>query len=159
MSSLKVRVVRVIDGDSLEVQVWRNGVPGGDLLEVRLSGLDAPERGQRGWRDAAARLADVVGWDVSVLDFVELDCDRRSRRVGLLYPEGEYPGDPDVESLNLLMVREGWAWFYDGSRGLCDAFIENALLYQEDARERRQGIWAFPRRDWISPWDWRDGVR
>ena len=61
MSSLKVRVVRVIDGDSLVVEVWSNGVLTGELFEVRLSGIDAPERGQRGWRDAKARLADLVG--------------------------------------------------------------------------------------------------
>jgi micrococcal nuclease len=54
-----VRVIRVIDGDSLEMEVdlgnrvtWRDN--------FRLHGIDAPERGQPGYVEASLHLAQLL---------------------------------------------------------------------------------------------------
>ena len=49
-------VERVIDGDTLDTNTGR----------VRLFGIDAPERGEKCFREATARLKELVGGTVKV---------------------------------------------------------------------------------------------
>lgn len=49
------RVVRVVDGDTLDLAVR------GHPVRIRLLGIDAPERGQPGWTTARDRLASRLG--------------------------------------------------------------------------------------------------
>ena len=77
-----VHVVRVIDGDSVKVQL-----PDGAEHPVRMYGIDAPEKDQRGGRESHDHLRRVVRsrreWRLRVVDV-----DRYQRLVGVLYPEG-----------------------------------------------------------------------
>ena len=97
-----VWVVRVVDGDSIKVQV-----PGGGERSVRMYGIDAPETDQRGGREAHEYLRRMVrsrrDWRLRVVDV-----DHYQRLVGVLYPEG----GSVRESANHRMVEAGWAYWY-----------------------------------------------
>lgn len=60
------RLVRVIDGDTIEVEVWRQSdswvfgrTSDSRIEKIRLLGCDTPERGQPGFQEATAF---VEGW-------------------------------------------------------------------------------------------------
>jgi len=132
-ASLGGRVVAVLDGDSVRV------VDGTRLVEVRLRGIDCPERGQafsRRARQATARLA--YGTRVRV---ETAGTDRFGRTLGEVFL-------PDGRSLNAELVRAGWAWWYR-------RYSTDATLGELEAAARREhrGLWADPRP--IPPWEFR----
>ena len=49
--AVAVRVIEVIDGDTMRVEA-----AGGEVLTVRLFGVDTPERGEACYNDATSRL-------------------------------------------------------------------------------------------------------
>ena len=126
------RVERVADGDTLTVV--RDGRP----VRVRLDGIDAPELKQAYGGTAKLYVEDAVkGRDVLV---IERGSDRYGRTVGEIRFAGE--------SLNRLVLRDGFAWWYrryskDASLGALEA----------DARGRRAGLWADD--DPVPPWEYR----
>ena len=73
-NDLPARVVAVHDGDTLSIMI------GGKRERVRLTGIDAPERGQRPWGAKAKRhleeLLDRSGRTVSL----ELDVEKAESR-------------------------------------------------------------------------------
>ena len=130
---------RVIDGDSLEVALATG------VIEVRLSGIDAPEHGQPGGdasRDAlAGRLpprASVVLRPVTVDEYGRLVA-----RVSI-----------DGVELEPWLLREGHAWAY--RRHVADPGDCHA---EQAARVARRGLWAAPPGSWTAPWDWRRHAR
>lgn len=57
----RARPVRVVDGDTVDVEL-DVGFHGRRVERVRLLGVDCPERGQPGWHEATAYVADwLVG--------------------------------------------------------------------------------------------------
>jgi endonuclease YncB( thermonuclease family) len=128
----------VIDGDTIEVQGSR----------LRLSGIDAPESGQRALgpdgeirigQAAAFALADKVG--AQPVRCAIDGTDRYRRLLATCFLDGV--------DLNGWMVREGWAL----------AFRRYSQRYVGDedvAREAGRGIWATR---FVPPWDWRRGER
>ena len=138
-----VWVVRVVDGDSIKVQV-----PGGGERSVRMYGIDAPETDQRGGREAHEYLRRMVrsrrDWRLRVVDV-----DHYQRLVGVLYPEG----GSVRESANHRMVEAGWAYWYrqygGGELGFGDL--------EQSARRGGAGVWAD--RDAVRPWDHRRSQR
>jgi endonuclease YncB( thermonuclease family) len=131
------QVVEVVDGDTIRV------LDDGDEVTVRLEVIDAPESDQP-FGDAATRYVTgaVVGERVRVVEHGE---DYFGRTIGeVLTAEGE--------NLNRVLVREGFAWWferYNDDDSLGDL--------QAAARAREAGLWAGD--DPIAPWDWRDGER
>ncbi len=128
--------IRVVDGDTLRI----------GKVNVRLHGIDAPEKAQRCQRDnidwlcgqeAAAHLRRLIG-DRPVT-CTEKDRDRYGRVVAVCHAGGE--------DLNRAMVRAGLAWAY--------------LVYSRDyeaaeweAQLLGNGVWAGNVR--AEPaWDWR----
>ena len=101
----KIRIRRVIDGDSLEVKYggWfgfmRRPFP------VRLYGIDAPELSQPYGREAREQLASLVRRGGIRMEARATD--RYGRTVGLLYP-----GRRGREPINVAMVRSGMAYWY-----------------------------------------------
>ena len=131
---------KVFDGDSLVVRDQS-----GQDVELRLFGIDAPERGQAYSNKAKQALQKLLDGQPLRLETVETD--RYGRTVAVLYRAG------DNESVNTQMVRLGFAWIY--RRYNQDAAM---LALEERARQARVGLWA-DRSTPIPPWEWRQQQR
>ena len=143
----KIRIRRVIDGDSLEVKYagWfsflRRPFP------VRLYGIDAPELAQPYGREAREQLASLVRRRGVRMDTMSVD--RYGRTVGLLYPSRR-----GREPINVAMVRSGMAYWYRRYGGRDLGFPEA----EAEAITKRRGVWRDGRRA-LRPWDHRANVR
>lgn len=133
-------VVGVTDADRLEVR------HNGEVVELRLYGVDAPERRQA-FGPLARRFTTraVMGRQVTVhlLDLEKYD--HQGREVAeVITPAGE--------SLAEGLVREGLAWWYERY------VAEDELLadLQEEARADKRGLWADAHA--VAPWDLREGI-
>lgn len=133
----KGRVINVTDGDSLTVLTGR-----GQLVSVRLYGVDAPEYRQQGGSEAAAFAGDLALFSQVSLSVVEKDQYGRSVALVLL---------PDGRTLNEELVREGHAWVY---RRYCDQpQCVSWLALERQAKKQGRGLWQ--RRNPMPPWEWR----
>jgi micrococcal nuclease len=132
------RVVRVLDGDTLEV------LSGGRAFRIRLHGIDCPERGQpfaNRARQYAAHATLESSVSVRVVEF-----DRYDRIVGIVtFANGR--------NLNHELVSEGLAWWY---REFAPD-DRNLAQLEDDARSNRRGLWSATKP--IAPWEWRKGSR
>ena len=128
----------VIDGDTIEVGGQRVRLHGIDALESAQSCLAGGQR----WRcgaHATRALEDRIGGRT-------VDCAGTARdRYGRLVATCRL-GPTD---LNAWLVAEGWGLAY---RRYSSAYVSQEL----SARSGRRGIW---RGRFVTPWDWRAGVR
>lgn len=133
------KVVAITDGDT--VQVMHNG----KAEKIRLWGIDAPERNQAYGTKAKQFLSDkIFGQTVTV---EVKDVDRYGRTVGLITSS-------TGENINALMVRQGYAWWYEYY-----APKETKLgSYQVNAMERKLGLWNDSQPP-VAPWDFRKSGR
>jgi endonuclease YncB( thermonuclease family) len=131
-------VVGISDGDTL---VARCAVDDRvkKTLKVRLSEIDAPEKGQAfGWR-SRQHLAALCHRQAAQLQPVAVD--RHQRTVARVHCNGTDAG--------AAQVRAGLAWVFVGF-----ADKHSALhAMQADAQRHRRGLWADPRP--MAPWKWR----
>ena len=150
----------MVDGDSLEaVYLEREDHEFEDRhFEVRLYGVDAPEsiprvETQPMAREALIYLRDLtsVGGQVFRFEYMGRDDRGDSRRgfhgvrlIGVL----RAPGDSQLESVNLRMVRSGLAW----NSGSLLAGADEAEL---EAQHFELGIWSLPEGEREAPWDFR----
>ena len=126
------RVVSVHDGDTLTV------LEGTTQIKVRLSEIDAPELKQRyGRRATLAIVVRLLGRQVAIEPAGK---DRYGRILGTVFL------GPD--SVNLWLVRNGWAWRYDRY-----SKSESLKAAQDVAKNSKLGLWADPNP--IPPWEWR----
>jgi endonuclease YncB( thermonuclease family) len=128
------KVVGVKDGDTLEIMNGRTAVV------VRLHGIDCPEHGQPFGREARRAASELAfGKTVTVLP-------RNRDRYGRTVASVTLPGHSDLA--HTLLAR-GLAWWYR-KYAPRDA---NLRLLEENARDRRLGLWSdlAP----IPPWSWR----
>ncbi len=128
------RVVKVLDGDTIEVLVESR------TERIRLSDIDTPERGQP-WaeRSKQALAARVFGREVRVN---RVATDRYGRTVGEVYADNVCVGCE--------LVREGHAWVY---RGFSDDPV--LLDLEAEARAAGRGLWSLPEAERQPPWEWR----
>lgn len=125
--------VSVGDGDTIEV------MREGRAVRVRLWGVDCPEQGQAFGARARRFTSDVVfGKQVAVE--IE-DVDRYGRIVGRVSVDGR--------DLNLALVREGLAWWYEHHAPRAT----DLAAAQRQAREARRGLWADAAP--LQPWKFR----
>ena len=140
-----LNVSRVIDGDTFEGRLDNGGNPGVNpwmlqltKIVVRISGIDAPERGQ--WYGDVATLH--LQWLISGKD-VGLKLkqkDSYGRWIATVYLNG---ADISEE-----MLKEGLAWHYKEH----DSNPRYAQL-EAEAKQAGLGLWSDDRA--VPPWEWR----
>jgi len=135
------QVVRVVDGDTLVVQLASGP------LRVRLYAVDAPEKSQPYGKEAAVALARLVaGKQVSI---EPLEQDRYDRMLGIVHF-----GDTNVNSR---LVSQGHAWAYRRYMRKADAKL---CSLENQARRAKRGLWAQANGGTVvAPWDWRSKTR
>ena len=130
-------VTSVHDGDTITV----NGE------SVRLASIDAPELDQAYGQPSRAALAAMV-WDQAVT-VTYAQKDRYGRVVGAVFKT-------DCTNVNLKMVQEGAAWYYEAFQ--CEIDLRQRQDYaaaHAQARAANRGLWAG---DAMAPWRYRNGV-
>jgi len=127
------RVLRVIDGDSIRVNL------AGQVLEVRLAGIDAPEYRQPYAEQSKQLLAEMLLNQEVRLRQSELD--RYGRTVALVIRTR------DDLVVNAQLIRQGAAWAHP-------QYAESGWFkLEQQARSARLGLWSRARP--LPPWDWR----
>lgn len=121
------RVRRVVDGDTLKLE-------SGD--DVRLLGIDCPEKGEPFHEEASLFLSRLVadGRDVTL----EFDAERRDRYGRLL--AFVFVERAASESANEALVRAGLAWCYEVAPNR--RHRDRLRAAQDEARRERRGVWA-----------------
>lgn len=131
--TFQAKVVAVKDGDS--IVVLRNGKE----IQVRLNGVDAPERDQAfGTRARKFTLASCYN---SVVTVREVGLDKYGRTLAEVTL-------PDGRSFNQEIVRSGYAWWF---RRYSDDEVLERL--EEEARKAKRGLWAGENP--LPPWEYR----
>ena len=94
----KTRVERIIDGDTIVT----------DVGNVRLLGMNTPERGERGFLEAKEFLEDLILNETIILEYVGERQDKYGRILAYVFFEGE--------NVNTKIVEEGFGnyYFYGG---------------------------------------------
>lgn len=139
-AEVRVRAEHVFDGDSF---IARNSL--GDEIEIRLFGIDAPEKHQPWSRRSRDALRGFLGSNALIVHTVTVDSYGRTVAVVTL---------PDGTDVNRAMIGEGHAWVY---RRYAD---DPALIDLEDeARSAKRGLWRLPPAERIPPWEWRQRNR
>ncbi len=126
----KVRIGRIIDGDTIEVNTG-GFLRSGSIQRLRLYGIDAPEQSQKNGSQSTKHLQKLVGGRSSI--WIELiDTDQYGRSVAILYPDKNA-----ADSFNYRMVADGQAHCYL----LKPADRAKYELAQAKAQSQRKGIW------------------
>ncbi len=136
--SLSGTVTRVIDGDTLDVQL------GSGPIRVRLNSIDTPEKDQPWGSEARAALAGRVNGKRVELEPVTQD--HYDRLVAVVFLDGE--------NINAWMVQQGDAWAYR-------TYLEDPsyCAWEAVARASGLGLWSLPPSSRVAPWEWRAAGR
>nr|UOZ97269.1 Thermonuclease [Cupriavidus sp.] len=137
------RLVKVFDGDSMLMRS-----PEGSVIQVRIAGIDAPEKSQPFADPARDRLAELLQQDG--LRVAILKKDVYGRWLACLWI-----ADQD---LGLLMIEEGMVWFF--RRYQSDLTKEQRLAYdaaEKSAQRAQRGLWQ--EADPVPPWEFRQQKR
>ena len=128
----QVTLLRIIDGDTVEVQRRGGFLSTGPKERIRLYGIDAPESSQKGGDDATKHLGKIIGARTKIwLEAVATD--QYGRTVGVI---SNKRGDR-LKSYNYEMVRGGHAHCYMLAAADADAYTA-AETY---AKDTRKGLW------------------
>ncbi len=142
-AELRGEVVRIIDGDTIDVLVDKQPV------RVRLVDIDAPEKRQAFGERARQALAGMVFRRHVLVD--EKDTDRYGRTLGTVWVNMELASrPPQPRNVNAAMVHQGMAWAYRFHGRAADPEM---LRLEQEARGKRVGLWSDPHA--VEPWKWR----
>jgi endonuclease YncB( thermonuclease family) len=134
--NIKGKVISIADGDTLTLLVDRK------QIKVRLAEIDTPESGQPYGNKAKQELSKLVFGKHVVTEII--DVDRYGRAIGRVYFDGKY--------INEELIRIGAAWVYR-------KYVQDKSLFEVEnqAREKRVGLWGLSETQRIPPWEWRHG--
>lgn len=132
----EARTAIIYDGDSFLVKRGRNEI------EVRLYGIDAPEKGQSWSAESRKGLSKLINGAMLRVEAIERD--RYDRLIARVYRVS------DNLYINEQMIKQGHAWVYHRYTD------ERKLVKAEkSARQARAGLWRLTEKQRIPPWDWR----
>ena len=127
------KVSWLYDGDSFKLET-----PSRKIIQIRLYGIDAPEKGQPGSKMALQALIKLLkNRSVRV---VQVDVDKYNRIIGKVYLGELY--------VNLWVLNKGYAWhfkFFSKDKDL--------ILAEKKAKLAKRGIWKLSNN--IPPWLYR----
>lgn len=133
------KVVGVLDGDTVDVLTDDR-----QLVRVRLSGIDAPERRQAFAAASKRALSDLVFKKQVVVQGSKHD--RYGRFVGKVLASGR--------DVNRAMVEQGFAWHYRAYAAEQTGADRRAYSEAEAAaKESRRGLWRDSNP--VAPWEFR----
>ena len=146
------RVVVVSDGDTIKVLA-------ADMIEykVRLTGIDAPERGQPFGNASRKHLASMIaGKEVLVESTRE---DNYGRVLGKVWVQPRScPACGRTLDVNHAQVVDGMAWWYRYyAREQSEEDQGRYESAEDEAKVRKRGLWADP--DAVNPYEWRKSQR
>ncbi|ACV39353.1 thermonuclease family protein [Leptotrichia buccalis] len=133
------QAVKVSDGDTLNVQKVENGKFVGEIVKIRMFGIDAPEKTQDYGIESKQALEKLVNG--KTLEIEEKNRDRYGRTVAVVYVNGK--------NVNEEMVKNGNAWWYQEY----DKKDTKMQAYQENAKKNKLGL--FGKRGYVEPWNYR----
>lgn len=131
------KVVGIIDGDSIRV------MHDGKAQEIRLLGIDCPERRQPFGARAKAYTSELAfGQEVTVYG-------QKRDRYGRILAEVWLS---DGRSLNQEVIKAGLAWWFK-------KYSKDSKLgeLERQAQVMKKGLWVEPHP--VAPWEWRKGIR
>jgi endonuclease YncB( thermonuclease family) len=133
------QVVGVTDGDTLTVLDASD-----QQFKIRLSGIDAPEKGQPFGNRAKESLSEMVFSKQVVVESKKED--RYRRKVGKVQHDGT--------DVNLEQVKRGMAWHYTAyAKEQAPADRENYANAEAEANSQRRGLWR--ENTPLAPWEFR----
>lgn len=132
-AEIQGKVVRVLDGDTIEV--LNEKMP----VRVRLINIDAPEKKQPFGRWSTSQLKELITGQHVTVTYTQKD--RYGRVLGRVVTTN------GVEA-NSYMVINGAAWVYDQYNA--DSSLPTL---QRRAKEQKRGLWADSNP--VPPWEWR----
>lgn len=138
-SNGKYQVLKVSDGDTMNVQKIENGKPVDEVVKIRMYGIDAPEKTQDYGPESRAALAKIIGKNLVEIEVKNRD--RYGRSVAIVYVNGK--------NVNQEMVRTGNAWWYYEY----DKKDDEMEQLQADAKKNKLGL--FSKRGYVEPWIYR----
>ena len=133
------QAVKISDGDTLNVQKVENGKFVGEIVKIRMFGIDAPEKAQDYGIESKQALEKLVNG--KTLEIEEKNRDRYGRTVAVVYVNGK--------NVNEEMVKNGNAWWYQEY----DKKDTKMQAYQENAKKNKLGL--FGKRGYVEPWIYR----
>ena len=137
--TLTGRVVRVSDGDTIVILD-----AGSAQHKIRLTGIDAPERGQAFGNKSKDHLSNSVAGKFVVVEYDKRD--RYERILGKVLLSGE--------DMNLEQIRAGLAWHYKKYQNeQSPADRELYSITEIEAREAKRGLWYDAQS--LPPWEYR----
>jgi endonuclease YncB( thermonuclease family) len=152
LADVSGRVVAVTDGDTIKVLDGSN-----TEHKVRLTGIDAPEKGQPYGTASRNHLAAMVaGKEVKV---ESSKSDRYGRVLGKVWVQpADCPTCGKTLNTNHAQILAGMAWWYRYYAKEQSPEDRGRYESAEDkAKARRWGLWADSNP--VNPYDWRKGER
>ena len=132
-AEIQGKVIRVLDGDTIEVLQEKKPV------RVRLLNIDAPEKKQAYGSWSTNQLKDLIAGQPVTVTYTQKD--RYGRVLGRVVTT-------NGTEANRYMVQSGAAWVYERYN------TDNSLpALQLVAQEQKRGLWADNQP--VPPWKWR----
>lgn len=123
MADFSAKVVRVIDGDTIEVLTADN-----HKIRIRLADIDAPELGQPYSTKSKQYLASLIDKKQVLIKDKGLDIYQRTLAI-IFYHQ---------KNINEIMVKNGYAWAYRINK---IATNQRIARFQSQAKQQKIGLW------------------
>jgi endonuclease YncB( thermonuclease family) len=134
-------IVGIVDGDTADIRIGKRR-----LERLRLTEIDAPERGAPWSRRSTQLLSDLIFGEQVLIAITDWDRDGRAvARIFVWDGSGE-----SLIDVSEAMIQQGAAWYFDRF-----GRDRSLLLAETGARKARAGLWSLPPRQQIPPWQWR----
>ena len=131
-SPVPVRLIRVIDGDTVVVRQKGGVIRSHPDERIRLWGMDAPESDQKGGKESTQYLRQLIGGRSDIW-LTRTQKDQYGRTVGIIHRDR----GKTHQAYNLQMVEGGHAHCYMLS-GPESALYRRA---EAEAKKKRRGLW------------------